>query len=101
MKRQIESARARAGHTAELAADARNARDRLDTFRSESDGPKLMGHGRQRELEQERDLAENRLRRAQGATPEPVAEAESREPEVEAPEFEDAEGEDGPRAWPL
>ena len=101
MKREIQSARARAGRTAELAADARNARDRLDSFRSEADGPNLVGHGRQRELEQERDLAEDRLHRAQ--TPPAGAPPEDEEPEAEAEvsDFDQPEGEDDPRTWPL
>jgi hypothetical protein len=100
VKREIQSARARAGRTAELAADARNARDRVDTLRAQSEG-KLVGHGRERELEQERDLAEARLRRAQSPPEEAPAEAGEPEPDADPSDFELPEDDEGPRAWPL
>ena len=97
MKREIESARARAWRTAQLAADAQSARDRLDTFRTEGDGPKITGPGRERELEHDRDLAENRLRRAQTPADAP-ADADVDAADDHAPEFED-EGEKGTDKW--
>jgi hypothetical protein len=65
MKSSIEQARRQMGRTAELASAAREARQKFDLYEASTSGPSLTSYSRLRELEQARDLAESRLRRAQ------------------------------------
>jgi hypothetical protein len=66
MKDEIERARSRQDRTGELAADARDARERRDLYEARDGGPSVSSFGQLRKLEQQADLAERRLRRAQG-----------------------------------
>jgi hypothetical protein len=79
MKSEIELARARQHRTAELAAGARYANERLALYRARSYGPKLTSPARLRELERAAALADARLRLAQAApdTRPPAAEEDS------------------------
>lgn len=67
MESAIEAARRRERRTSELAMAARHARERHDLYKTKTYGPTLTSFARLRELEQARDLAESRLRRAQQA----------------------------------
>jgi hypothetical protein len=65
MKAEIEAARRGSQRTSELAIAAQHARERHARYEAETDGSKLTSFARLRELEQARDGAEARLRRAQ------------------------------------
>jgi hypothetical protein len=67
MRKAIEAARRQEQRTSELAAAARHARERHDLYKARTFGPALTSFARLRELENARDLAEARLRRAQQA----------------------------------
>jgi hypothetical protein len=67
MKSAIEAARRAEQRTSELAMTARHARERFDLYKAKTYGPSLTSFARLRELEQARDLAESRLKRAQQA----------------------------------
>jgi hypothetical protein len=83
MKNEIELARAREHHTAELAAGARYAQERLALYRAKSYGPRLTSPTRLRELERAAELADVRLHRAQAAPDtRPPAENDESEPAV-------------------
>ena len=81
MRESIEAARRGADRTSDLATAAAGARERVEDYREQGNGTAVTSFGRLRELEQERDLAESRLQRAQsnrdGQRPaeEPAAEA--------------------------
>jgi hypothetical protein len=76
MKSAIEAARRREQRTSELAIAARHARERHDLYKAKTYGPTMTSFARLRELEQARDLAEGRLRRAQETMPDDRADAE-------------------------
>jgi hypothetical protein len=82
-----------------LAGLVREARERVDAFKAGGEGRALAGHGKLRDLENARELAEVRLRRAQAAPAQNPAEAEP----APAPEADDddEEGSGGTPAWPL
>ena len=65
MRESIEGARRQVQRTSDLATAAHGARERVESYRDKGDGASVTSFGRLRELEQERDLAEDRLRRAQ------------------------------------
>jgi len=65
MRESIEAARRGVERTSDLATAAAGARERVESYREEGEGAGVTSFGRMRELEQERDLAETRLRRAQ------------------------------------
>ena len=65
MRESIEAARRGVERTSDLATAAAGARERVESYREEGEGTGVTSFGRMRELEQERDLAETRLRRAQ------------------------------------
>jgi predicted transcriptional regulator len=87
MKSAIEAARRQEQRTSDLAQEARHARERFDLYKAKTYGPTLTSFSRLRELEQARDLAETRLRRAQeapGATQEAPADPQESPDEVES-----------------
>ena len=94
MKSEIEAARARQGQTAELAAEARDAREKLDHYESDSEGAQMRSPGRMRDLQQESEAADLRLERLQSAPPEPAGgEAEASEEAADAgTDDDDADG---------
>jgi hypothetical protein len=67
MKKAIEAARRQEQQTSELAMAARYARERYQLYKAKTYGPTLTSPARLRELERARDLAGDRLRRAQTA----------------------------------
>ena len=73
MRESIEEARRGATRTSELASAAQGARDRVESYRVKGDSAAVTSFGRMRELEQERELAEDRLRRAQSHEGQPAA----------------------------
>lgn len=77
MKAEIEAARRNRGRTAELAAEARYARERHELYKAKTLGPKLTSPARLRELERARDLTAQRLHAAQAFMTDP---AEATEP---------------------
>ena len=95
MKREIELARSRAGHTEELAGLAREARDRVDAYNADEDERTLAGQERLRDLERARDLAEVRLRRAQSDVGEEAGEPPPPEP------VDESDDDEGPGGAPL
>ena len=78
MKDEIRYARDQEAQTSRLATLARFARERLDGFRARSDGPEVSSDSRLRKLQQESDLAEERLRRAQTMPDDTAASSETR-----------------------
>jgi hypothetical protein len=56
-----------ADHVAQLRAELRYLRERRDLYRAKVHGPRPARLERLHELEREHDLAESRLRRAEGA----------------------------------
>ena len=90
MRKEIERARARQDQTGELAADARFARERRDLYEARDDGPRMSSPERLRKLKQQAELAEQRLRRAQGD--EPMSAEPMTHPEVEPEDPDDAAG---------
>lgn len=84
MKSAIEAARRGEQRTSELAMAARHARERHSLYKAKTYGPTMTSFAKLRELEQERDLAEARLRRAQETVHEErVSEAEAPTSEAE------------------
>jgi len=81
MRESIEAARRGVERTSDLATAAGGARDRVESYRDKGEGTAVTSFGRLRELEQERDLAESRLRRAQasGGESRPAAEPAAEE----------------------
>jgi len=73
MRESIEEARRGATRTSELASAAQGARDRVESYRVKGDGAAVTSFGRMRQLEHERELAEDRLRRAQTRESRPAA----------------------------
>jgi hypothetical protein len=69
MKSAIEAARRQEQRTSDLAQEARHASERFDLYKAKTYGPTMTSFSRLRELEQARDLAATRLRRAQEADP--------------------------------
>jgi hypothetical protein len=65
MRDAIEGARRQAERTSDLASAAHGAHERYEDYREKGSGSAVTSFGRLRELEQERDLADDRLRRAQ------------------------------------
>jgi len=65
MRAEIEAARRREQRTSELAVTAQRAREQHALYESKTRGPTMTSFARLRELEQARDGAEGRLRRAQ------------------------------------
>ena len=65
MRAEIEAARRREQRTSELAVTAERAREQHALYESKARGPAMTSFARLRELEQARDGAEDRLRRAQ------------------------------------
>jgi hypothetical protein len=99
VRREIELARSRAGRTSKLAGLLREARERVDAFKAGGEGRALAGHGKLRDLEHERELAEVRLQRAQAA---PAAEpAETEAPDALEADLDDEDRGGGTPAWPL
>ena len=98
MRESIEGARRQVQRTSDLASAAHGARERVETYRDAGDGAAVTSFGRLRELEQERDLAEDRLRRAQStgsARPAATeAKAETAEDPLSALELPEASGPD-------
>lgn len=82
MRDEIERARSRQGRTGELAAEARYARERYDLYKARVYGPRLSSPERLRKLKQQAELAEQRLRRAQGDEPAPPSPQPLQHPEV-------------------
>ena len=82
MKATIEAAREREFRTADLADDARHARERYDLYKAKTYGPKLTSPAKLRELQRASNLADARLRSAwvaphPGATGDTTAEDDS------------------------
>ena len=78
MKDEIRYARGQEAQTSRLASLARFARERLDGFRARTDGPEISSDNRLRKLQQESDLADERLRRAQTMPGDATASDETR-----------------------
>jgi len=99
MRESIEAARRGVQRTSDLATAAAGARERVESYREEGEGAGVTSFGRLRELEQERDLAETRLRRAQagGDGRRPVSEPAAANAE-EAPMLDLSESA-GPDEW--
>lgn len=95
MKDEIRYARDQEAQTSRLATQARFARERLDGFRARTDGPEISSDSRLRKLQEESDLADERLRRAQ-TMPE---EAETSDEAPGDDDEDDSSGEGGELAW--
>jgi hypothetical protein len=74
MRSEIEAARAREGRTSELAAEAREAREKLDGYEDDADGPQMSSPGRLRDLQQASEAADTRLERLQSSPPDAAPE---------------------------
>ena len=95
MKDEIRYARGQEVQTSRLATQARFARERLDGYRARSDGPEVSSDSRLRKLQQESDLADERLRRAQTMPDDAAATDETRGADDE----DDSPGDGGELAW--
>jgi hypothetical protein len=95
MKDEIRYARDQEAQTSRLATQARSARERLDGFRARTDGPEVSSDSELRKLEQESELADERLRRAQTMP----AEAATDEDTSGQDDEDDSSGEGGELAW--
>ncbi len=92
MKDRIRHARKQQERTGRLADEANEARDRVDEYEAQGEGPEMTSDSRLRRLQQESELAGDRLKRAQTPPTDHPADPEPAQDDYEDDDPDSGEG---------